>query len=198
MVDCPMFSFLLPLPLSPLPTGPTAKPVTTQPRQPSRLDSTLWMNPPPAQSPLDSTEQKCSIRRNRFNLPAWTVHYKINLLPVQSTLDSTEQKSFTRRGAALQPPSLDMKWTFPTLPSPPLLPNSSLSTRTFLSLDCEVKYAELKNSNNNLNCVNKYYCIKISLVNKDSRKICDPFADGWERWESRIRRKAKIKCHPVP
>ena len=35
IVDCPMFSFLLPLPLFPqLRPGPTAKPVTTRPLEP--------------------------------------------------------------------------------------------------------------------------------------------------------------------
>ena len=78
MVDCPMFSFLHPLPLfPPFPPSPTAKPVTTQPHQPSRLDSTLLNEPstPPIASGQYGTEIFHPARRGPANLPAREVKF---------------------------------------------------------------------------------------------------------------------------
>ena len=63
MIDYPFF---LPLPLfPPLLPGPTAKPTakTTRPLQPSAWTGHYEMNPPLAQSLLDSTEQKLFTQR---------------------------------------------------------------------------------------------------------------------------------------
>ena len=110
--------------------------------QPNCPDSTLWDEP--STCPITSGQYGTEIFHPAQPLqpPPWTVHYKMNFL--SSNRLWTVQNRNLSPGAApetfLPARTVHYKLNLPRpASSPPLPPNSSLLTRTFLCSDCEVK-----------------------------------------------------------